>query len=124
MISTTPTRRPTNSRRLVGKVPAEGARSFFCASEPATANNGMTKMNRPISIAPATFVLKNTVVAAGGEGGTDGIDGVECGVRREGGMGGVRGGCDPDLLGFGVAAGLQGARRVIDIESGHGRVGV
>ena len=57
MISTTPTSRPTNSGRLVGKVPADGARSFFCASDPATANSGMTMMNRPISIANPIVVL-------------------------------------------------------------------
>ena len=57
MIRMTPTSSPTNNGRLVGKVPADGANSFFCANDPATANSGMTKMNRPISIAAAIVVL-------------------------------------------------------------------
>ena len=57
MIRITPTSRPTKSGLCVGKVPADGASSFFCASEPATASSGMTKMKRPISIATPIVVL-------------------------------------------------------------------
>ena len=57
MISTTPTSSPTKSGLCVGKVPADGATSFLCASEPATASSGMTNRKRPISIANARVVL-------------------------------------------------------------------
>ena len=50
MIRMTPTSNPTNCGLCVGKVPAEGASSFFCASEPATASSGITNMKRYLTI--------------------------------------------------------------------------
>ena len=57
MISTTPTRRPTNRPPWVGKVPEEAGTVFLAASEPAMASAGILMKKRPTSIATASVVL-------------------------------------------------------------------
>ncbi len=62
-ITMTPTRRPTNRTPVVGNVPSDGGTDLLAASEPAIAMAGTIIQKRPMNIATAPVILKNSVLA-------------------------------------------------------------